>query len=208
MFNSFVFMGWYFMEILKDKYTITELSERLNVTTHALRYYEREFGLEIPKDHRGRRYYTAELANIMFKIKQMRDEGLEIKAIRKILESEDIIGEPPPVVINDESRSVVPLYYPSLPENQKSLEDFKKYLQEFTEEINNNIANEFSATKEYIAQEILKSKLEIGACVENSVRKLESKMEKHFQDVDRSISSWREKNKQSAVKRIVNKFFK
>lgn len=73
------------MEILKDRYTITELSERLGITDHALRYYEKEFNMNIPKDSRGRRYYTPEYANVMFQIKTMRDDGLEIKAIKKYL---------------------------------------------------------------------------------------------------------------------------
>jgi len=71
------------VEVIKDRYSITELSGYLNVTDHTLRYYEREFNLYVPKDKRGRRYYTPELANIMYKIKTMRDEGLEIKAIKK-----------------------------------------------------------------------------------------------------------------------------
>lgn len=83
------------MEVLKDRYSITELSKCLKVTDHALRYYEREFNMTVPKDRRGRRYYTPELANIMYKIKAMRDEGLEIKAIKKVLESENIISNPP-----------------------------------------------------------------------------------------------------------------
>lgn len=76
------------MEILKEKYSITELSEMLQLTDHCLRFYEKELELTIPKDDRGRRYYTAEMANIMYKIKVMRSEGLEIKAIKKILQDE------------------------------------------------------------------------------------------------------------------------
>lgn len=76
------------MEVLKDRYTITELSQSLSITDHALRYYEKEFNMHVPKDKRGRRYYTPDLANIMYQIKNMRDEGLEIKAIKKILKPE------------------------------------------------------------------------------------------------------------------------
>ena len=85
------------MEVLKDRYSITELSKCLKVTDHALRYYEREFNMTVPKDRRGRRYYTPELANIMYKIKAMRDEGLEIKAIKRFL-SPRILSATSPVV--------------------------------------------------------------------------------------------------------------
>lgn len=190
------------MEILKDRYTITELSERLNVTDHTLRYYEKEFNLNIPKDTRGRRYYTPELANIMYQIKNMRNEGLEIKAIKKILQSENIIPEPPPVVVDSGSVSLVTL------ETGDSHRDIRKYFDEFKDELINNVSTEVNTAREYLVKEINKSKFELGACVENSMRKLETKMDKHFQDVDKAIESWRERNKRSFIKRLLYKIFK
>ncbi|HPP36165.1 MAG TPA: MerR family transcriptional regulator, partial [Clostridiales bacterium] len=49
------------MEVLKERYSITELSEMLQLSDHTLRFYEKECELEVPKDERGRRYYTTEL---------------------------------------------------------------------------------------------------------------------------------------------------
>jgi DNA-binding transcriptional MerR regulator len=190
--------GGTFMEILKDRYTITELSKILKITDHALRYYEREFNIDVPRDNRGRRYYTSELANLMYQIKSMRDEGLEIKAIRKILLSENIINEPPPVILNDSSLSLTTTH-PGIANN-----DIKLFFAEFKDQLSASVSAEINTTKEYLVKEINKSKLELGACVENSVRKLESKMEKHFQEVDRSIGAWREKNKKSFLQRLLN----
>ena len=187
------------MEILKDRYTITELSKRLNVTDHTLRYYEKEFCLQVPKDSRGRRYYTPELANIMYQIKSMRNEGLEIKAIRRILQSENVITEPPPVVVENDSLSLT-----TMPANSNSIE-IRQFFDEFKEQLISNVSNEVNSAKDYLAKEINKSKLELGACVENSVRKLETKMEKHFEDVDRAIENWRKKNSKGIIKRFIYK---
>lgn len=192
------------MEILKDRYTITELSKRLNVTDHALRYYEKEFNINVPKDERGRRYYTPELANLMYQIKAMRNEGLEIKAIKKILQSENAIPEPPPVVLDDGS---VPLATPNRSrESSPNIAEFREFFNEFREQLASSISEEVVSAREEITKEINRSKLELGACVENSVRKLESKMEKRFEEVDRLIGAWREKNKkQSIFKRFLKK---
>lgn len=187
------------MEILKDRYTITELSERLKVTDHALRYYEKEFGICVPKDERGRRYYTPELANLMYQIKSMRDEGLEIKAIRKILQSENIISEPPSVVLDDGSVSLVAV------NSHDTSREIQLFFNEFKEQLTESVSIEINSARNYLSKEINKSKLELGACVENSIRKLESKMEKHFQEVDRSIGVWREKNKKGLFKRLLDK---
>ncbi len=191
------------MDILKERYTITELSEYLNVTDHTLRYYEKEFNLNIPKDERGRRYYTTEHANIMFQIKSMRDEGLEIKAIRKILQTENIIGQPPPVVPDSNASSLVQYNAGS-----STLSELKSFFTDFKDELTSNIRNEVSTAQDCITKELNKSKLELGACFENNIRKMEAKMEKHFQDVDISIGKWREKNKAGFIRRVWSKAFK
>ena len=192
-------MGGNIMEVIKERYTITELSEYLQVTDHALRYYEKEFKLKIPKDERGRRYYPPEMANVMYQIKNMRNEGLEIKAIKKILESDNIISQPPPVVINEDCTSLIP-------ENKVNTEvDLRRIFEEIREQLTNIVALETNSTKEHVSQEMAKTKLEISACIENSNRKLESKMDKHFADVDILISNWRKKSKGNFFTRIFRK---
>lgn len=189
-------MGGDSVDILRDKYTITELSESLKITDHALRYYEKEFNIKIPKDERGRRFYSAEHANIMYQIKSMRDQGLEIKAIKKIFQSEAIINETPPPTIDDESKSLVKVEY------NNSSNEIKQFFDDFKDQLIISVATEVCSAKDHLSKEINKSKLELGACVENSVRKLESKMEKHFSEVDRSLGKWREKKKRNFFRNL------
>ena len=181
------------MEILKEKYSITELSEILQLTDHALRFYEKEFGLNIPKDERGRRYYTAAMANIMYKIKVMRNEGLEIKAIKKILQEDDP-GEPEGLLPDHRPTSL------AAAEN-KEYERIQAFFIEFGKQLTQDLSIEIASTKEHLSREIYKSKLELGACVENGMRRLENKMEKHYQDVDRALGTWRAKNRRNFFKR-------
>lgn len=192
------------MEILKDRYSITELSERLNITDHTLRYYEKEFNICVPKNDRGRRYYTPELANLMFKIKQMRDDGLQIKAIRKILLSDNTIMEPPPVSAGNSDTTSVAIS-DGLSANTSVKHFFDEFKTEITASVTASVVQEVSCAREQISQDLMKTKLELGACVENSFRKLETKMEKHFMEVDRSIGLWREKNKKGFFKRLIDK---
>ena len=184
----------------KGKILITELSGILEITDHALRYYEKEFGLHVPKDSRGRRYYTTDLANIMYNIRTMRSEGLEIKAIRNILQSEDIIKEPPPVVINE---NVI-----TLASSNQQNGDIKAFFNEFREQLACQLSSEILSTKEILSKEITRSKLGLGACVENGMRRIEAKMERHFLDVDRSLGLWREKSKKGIFKKMLTKTLK
>ena len=184
------------MEILKDRYTITELSERLGITDHALRYYEKEFNMSVPKDSRGRRYYTPEYANIMFQIKTMRDDGLEIKAIKKILEPESAINEPPPVVTEDVYNSLTPV------NSSETILDIKSFFNEFGERLTTSFSTEVASARDQINKELSKTKLELGACMENNIRKIEIKLDKHFENVDRSLGLWRERNKGGFFSRL------
>ena len=180
------------MDILKEKYTITELAEMLNITDHALRYYEKEFSLIIPRDSRGRRYYPAETANLFYQIRKMREEGLEIKAIRRILESEYSVEPPPPVAYKNGEESTA-LIAPSS-------QDLSSALHSFTLQLTDSLKAEIISSQNNIMRELQRSKLEIGACVENSSRKLESKLDKHFQEVDRYLTNWREKKRGGLLK--------
>jgi DNA-binding transcriptional MerR regulator len=189
------------MDVLKERYSITELSEYLNITDHALRFYEKEFGLKIPKDSRGRRYYTTNHANLMYQIKTMRDQGLELKAIRKILEDENIIEEQQfstcnaeklPVVINSTSNQL----------SNQELTLIIETLNTIKSELLGNVSAEIQTSRDSLSRDILKSKLELGACIENSNRKLELKLDKHFQEVDRSLTEWRERKNSSFAGRL------
>lgn len=190
------------MEVLKERYSITELSERLSVTDHTLRYYEKEFCMTVPKNKRGRRYYTPELANIMYQIKTMRDDGLEIKAIKKIFMADNIIKEPPPL-LND--TTALSKSDSNITDNTS---DIKVFFKEFEEQITKNISLEVSCARDYLSTELNKSKLEIGACLENNIRKLETKLDKHFENVDHSLGMWRQKNKGGIIRRLKNMVFK
>ncbi len=188
------------MEILKERYSITELSKILQLTDHALRFYEKECELIIPKDERGRRYYTTDLANIMYKIKVMRSEGLEIKAIRKILH-ENCVFSQTEVIAESTDTAIVPA---ATNDYEAMQVIFSKLGKELTKEISYELDN----TREHLIGEISKTKLELGACVENSVRKLENKMDKHYDQIDKALSKWREKNSKNLVKKLFPKIFK
>jgi len=188
------------MDILKDKYSITELSEALNITDHALRFYEKEFSLIIPKDTRGRRFYTKDHANLMYQIKAMRDQGLELKAIRIILENENIIHEQISSSNNENLPAVVSSHSNQLSTSELTL--IMEALNSIKEQLLNSVSTEILSTREHFSKELYKSKLELGACIENSNRKLELKLDRHFQEVDRSLTNWRERKSTSLSGRL------
>ncbi|MEE1073448.1 MAG: helix-turn-helix domain-containing protein [Cellulosilyticum sp.] len=69
----------------KDFLTIKDVAEMLNTEAYVLRYYEKELNLEIGRNSKGYRVYTLEDVDLFKKIQEMREKGLQLKAIESIV---------------------------------------------------------------------------------------------------------------------------
>ncbi|MBQ8626336.1 MAG: MerR family transcriptional regulator [Agathobacter sp.] len=69
----------------KVRYMISDAADMVHVETHVLRYWEEELELAIPRNEMGHRYYTRENIKEFQKIKDLKDQGYQLKAIRMIL---------------------------------------------------------------------------------------------------------------------------
>ena len=69
----------------KVRYMISDAADMVHVETHVLRYWEEELELTIPRNEMGHRYYTRENIKEFQKIKDLKEQGYQLKAIRMIL---------------------------------------------------------------------------------------------------------------------------
>ena len=69
----------------KGRYMISDAAAMAGVESHVLRYWEEELDLTIPRNEMGHRYYTRENIQEFQKIKQLKEQGYQLKAIRFIL---------------------------------------------------------------------------------------------------------------------------
>ncbi len=69
-------------------YLISEASRELNVEAHVLRYWEEELKLEIPRNELGHRYYTEKQLALFQRIKELKELGYQLKAIKTSLKEE------------------------------------------------------------------------------------------------------------------------
>ncbi|NLM49118.1 MAG: MerR family transcriptional regulator [Epulopiscium sp.] len=70
----------------EKRYTISEASDLLELESHVLRYWEEELNLNIPRNEMGHRYYTKKEMDIFEKIKELKGRGLQLKAIKSVLD--------------------------------------------------------------------------------------------------------------------------
>ena len=64
---------------------ISDAAKEVQVESHVLRYWEEELQLPIRRNAQGHRYYTAEDVECFKQIKNMKERGLQLKAIKMIL---------------------------------------------------------------------------------------------------------------------------
>ncbi|MBQ6995120.1 MAG: MerR family transcriptional regulator [Lachnospiraceae bacterium] len=77
----------------KETYLINEVAKEVHVESHVLRYWEEELDIPITRNRQGHRVYTQEDINRFVQIKNLKDQGLQLKAVKLVLnqlqESED-----------------------------------------------------------------------------------------------------------------------
>lgn len=81
----------------KVRYMISDAATMAGVESHVLRYWEDELELTIPRNEMGHRYYTRENIQEFQKIKELKEQGYQLKAIRMILHNGGVI--PPDIKI-------------------------------------------------------------------------------------------------------------
>lgn len=69
----------------EQRYLISDAAKIVEVEAHVLRYWEEELELSIGRTELGHRYYTRENIETFQKVKDLKEKGLQLKAIKTIL---------------------------------------------------------------------------------------------------------------------------
>lgn len=69
----------------EQRFLIKEASKQLDVEPHVLRYWEEELEMEIPRNELGHRYYLEQNLKILKCIKELKQQGFQLKAIKLLM---------------------------------------------------------------------------------------------------------------------------
>ena len=128
----------------KKIYLISDASKKVEVESHVLRYWEDELKLPVKRNELGHRYYTEEDITEFQEIKKLKEQGLQLKAIRMILKNGKLTRLP------DVEKMVPAAQGESLPEKEtaekaKRLEYLmKKLISEAVQESNERFYEELT----------------------------------------------------------------
>ncbi len=69
----------------EKRYIISDAAKLIEVESHVLRYWEEELAIEVPRNEMGHRYYTDFYIELFKKIKELKEGGFQLKAIKLLV---------------------------------------------------------------------------------------------------------------------------
>ncbi|MCM1180641.1 MAG: helix-turn-helix domain-containing protein [Clostridium sp.] len=127
----------------QEYYLIKEAAARVGVESHVLRYWEEELKMDIHRNAMGHRYYTEKDIGILSKVKDLKERGLQLRAIRNYLDKRrqqmtDGTNDSKPdvirVVAEDEplqahvEETIVPVKQHTMTTSEEKMEQFQQIM--------------------------------------------------------------------------------
>lgn len=178
--------------MVEVRYIISDASKQLDVEPHVLRYWEEELELNIPRNELGHRYFRAEDLNILKSVKKLKEQGLQLKAIKMmlpgILEEDKLCEEEdtPKQEIQEVSKAVPMEVSESGSSKVQQFQEFLQCVLEDTLKENNQILKE-QLTKE------------VSSEVRFLLEEREEKEEKRFKKLDETIREMQKMRQETAT---------
>lgn len=171
----------------KVRYMISDAADMVHVETHVLRYWEEELELAIPRNEMGHRYYTRENIKEFQQIKDLKDQGYQLKAIRMILHNGRLEPEEdaqPPQQISHLPKAVEPSH---MAENVAQLSPEER-MSQFRELMSDIVGRAIAQNNEELSQTIGRDVQEMVLKEMNYLmREQENAQEERYRKLDAAI---------------------
>ena len=190
----------------KVRYMISDAANIVNVESHVLRYWEDELELDIPRNELGHRYYTKENINEFQRIKDLKEQGYQLKAIRMIVQNlppeaamEEMPQQQPP--------QAMPVQQPvtALQESEQSILANTDKMAQFTELMTQIVGKAIAANNgelsknisEDVGQQVIKEMnylmREREEAEEERFRKLDAAIRGNLKKKEPAMKKWQKK---------------
>ena len=102
------------------RYMISDAANAVAVESHVLRYWVDELELSVPRNEMGHRYYTKENIEQFRQIKELKEKGYQLKAIKILIHNSSEQPIPSPHVMNEKAAMLEESLHQKQKEEQKS----------------------------------------------------------------------------------------
>ena len=171
------------------RYMISDAAKLIDVESHVLRYWEEELDMQIPRNEMGHRYYTDYYIQSFRKIKELKEQGFLLKAIKIAL----------PEIMDGTSRNTLSV----LPEGSEIRVDVSKNnkIEQFQMILGNVVTEALRANNNIISEEISKNTSDMVIKeMDYLMRIKEEREEERFKKFDELVRGMQKNNKENASK--------
>lgn len=173
-------------------YLISDAARKVDAPSHVLRYWEEELEMVIPRNEMGHRYYTDTHIRIFRQVKELKEKGYQLKAIKmaleKSLETEGEMVSPMDVLEED----VVAALKECVEKEQDKAEQFRSLMIQMIgqaiEENNEKLSQDIS---KMVNDKVLKE-------LDYLMRVADERDEERFRQLDETIRMYQKENKGKA----------
>lgn len=195
------------MEQAEKIFMISDAAKQVQVEAHVLRYWEEELGVPAKRNEMGHRYYTEEDIRQFQKIKELKEQGLQLKAIRHILKNggfQSDIGKRHVLMVK--KGEILPVTESDIAIQEETREQKNMRLQQLLKEM---IVEAVHSSNEELCREVKESMLkeldyQFRLHEEREDAREEERLvrqEEHFRQIDELL---RERNKRKKKAKPIN----
>ncbi len=141
------------------EYTISEVADITGYAPHVLRYYEKEFEIDVPRTESNHRYYTVKEIELIQYIKMLQDKGFSNKQIKLIINA-------PELMVSGSENNAIQAMESGLDASSIAVEISKSLEEIFFERLNELISRSTADSIEIIMElkhEIIELKQELNS---------------------------------------------
>lgn len=192
-------------------YLISDASKKVDVEAHVLRYWEEELELSIPRNEMGHRYYTELHIRLFRQIKELKEKGYQLKAIKnalsKMMEEDGEFMVPDELLVESVAAALKEsaVGADKAEREETGLSQVKpeapllvaeEKMEQFQNIMNHIIGRALEANNEKLSQDISSLVNEkVSKEVEYMIRVVDEKDEERFKQLDETIRAYQKEGK-------------
>ena len=187
-------------------YLISDASKKVDVESHVLRYWEEELEMNIPRNEMGHRYYTDSHIRLFKQVKELKERGIQLKAIKAALSQAEKTGEEVVVLTDALEEDVVAALKECTEKENKELKKLdegetpelvaKERAEQFRNLLTQMIGQAIEANNERLSQDISQLVNEkVLKEMDYLLRVADEREEERFRQLDETIRLYQRESK-------------
>ena len=206
------------VDTVEKRYIISDAAKIIDVESHVLRYWEEELEIEIPRNEMQHRYYTDYYIELFKKVKELKENGFQLKAIKMLLP--DLMSDKPDSNVDELIRKVGETTLSEKEEKTDEISQVGEIESQKTSDFGNKMEQFQMIISEAVSSALKDSTTSRGRDVSDMVsdhvikemdymlQLKEQREEERFRKLDATIRSCQVNNKSKKKRGLIGKFKK